>query len=354
MLRRLGAPRACAWQPALLGSKPALPQTPCLRPPGPPTTSRRTPSTPTRRLYNYSPRDPRPRAAHGASAAPPPPPGLGRRVVRSPSTRAVAVLAVAAAIAFYLAHLEVVPVSGRRRFNCVSDAVVRKTADMQHRRVLADLERQGVRFLPAGDARARLVERVMSRLVPVSGMADEPWEVHLIDDPRTANAFVLPGGKVFVFSGLFPLARGEAALAAVLGHEVAHNLAGHIGERMSAALGENILLGSLMLLSLATPGTWLAVTFLGELALDLAFGRPMGRKQEAEADYIGLMMMAEACYEPRAAVGFWQRMNQAQQVQPPEWASTHPSVSGDSGPGRGSGAKGRFIATDDEDRIKAG
>ena len=165
-------------------------------------------------------------------------------------------------------------------------------------------------------------------------MADEPWEVHLIDDPRTANAFVLPGGKVFVFSGIFPMVRSEAGLAAVLGHEIAHNLADHIGERMSAAIGENILLGSLLLLSLSIPGGWFAVTFFGDLALDLAFGKPMGRKQESEADYIGLMMMAEACYDPREAIGFWQRMNKAQQVQPPEWASTHPSVGFLPGAGR--------------------
>ncbi len=138
--------------------------------------------------------------------------------------------------------------------------------------------------------------------------------------PDTANAFVLPGGKVFVFSGIFPVVRNDAGLAAVLGHEIAHNLAQHLAERLSQAIGVNILLGSVLVLS-----GFLAVPFAGTI-LDLFFERPMGRRQESEADYIGLMMMAEACYDPREAVDFWARMEKAGGQQPPEWLSTHPSV----------------------------
>lgn len=140
----------------------------------------------------------------------------------------------------------------------------------------------------------------------------------------TANAFVLPGGKVFVFSGLIPIARNEHGLATVLGHEIAHNLAGHVAERMSGQIGTNILLYSLIFLTggIAILGTH----FIGGAVLDLLFSRPMGRMQESEADYIGLMMMAEACYDPREALGFWERMERAQQEEPPEWMSTHPSV----------------------------
>lgn len=135
---------------------------------------------------------------------------------------------------------------------------------------------------------------------------------------------MIPGGKVFVFSGLLPIARNENGLAAVLGHEIAHNLAGHVGERMSGEIGINILLYSLIFLTggIAILGTH----FIGGAILDLLFSRPMGRKQESEADYIGLMMMAEACFDPREALGFWMRMEQAQQGEPPEWISTHPSV----------------------------
>ena len=148
--------------------------------------------------------------------------------------------------------------------------------------------------------------------------------------PDTANAFVLPGGKVFVFSGILPLVRNDSGLAAVLGHEIAHNVAGHVGERLSQSIGTNVLLYSLIILFGAFGAAPFAVQLLGGAVMDVAFGRPMSRLQESEADYIGLMMMAEACYDPREASAFWGRMNKAQSAQPPEWMSTHPSVSQDS------------------------
>lgn len=149
----------------------------------------------------------------------------------------------------------------------------------------------------------------------------------------TANAFVLPGGKVFVHSGIINVCRSEDALAAVLGHEIAHNTASHAAERLSAAWVGNLTAGSLFFLAGALPGLalfglWNVVG--GYYLQDLLFYLPMGRKQESEADYIGLMMMAEACYDPRAALGFWQRMHALQHVsgeEAPEMLSTHPSVS---------------------------
>ncbi|KAH7026138.1 peptidase family M48-domain-containing protein [Microdochium trichocladiopsis] len=245
------------------------------------------------------------------------------RVARAPSSKAIAVLAVAGAFAFYFANMQTVPVSGRRRFNCFSQESVEKVADEQVKRIIYDVERQGGRFLGDWDWRVQMVKRVMKRLIPVSGMEDANWEIRVIDDPGTANAFVLPGGKVFVHSGLLPIARNEDGLAAVLGHEIAHNLAEHVAERMSGQIGTNILLGSVILLTggfALIGGYW-----LGNSILDLLFGRPMGRRQETEADYIGLMMMSEACYDPRQALAFWKRMERQQQLEPPEWLSTHPS-----------------------------
>ncbi|KAI0405999.1 peptidase family M48-domain-containing protein [Xylaria palmicola] len=247
------------------------------------------------------------------------------RFLRSPSLHTVVVLSFAGAVAFYYMNIQTVPVSGRQRFNCYSEEKVKAAGEAQARRIVYEVEHGGGRFLGDWDPRTRLVKRVMKRLIPVSGMDGEEWEVRVIDDPRVANAFVLPGGKVFVFSGLIPIARNEHGLAAVLGHEIAHNLADHVAERMSSQLGINILLYSLIAL---TGGIGiLATTYFGHIMLDLVFGRPMGRRQEAEADYIGLMMMAEACYDPREALGFWDRMRMMQKEEPPEWMSTHPSNS---------------------------
>jgi predicted Zn-dependent protease len=147
-----------------------------------------------------------------------------------------------------------------------------------------------------------------------------------VDDARTANAFVLPGGKVFVFSGILGVARSDSALATVLGHEIAHNLADHHGERLSQDIGASIVLYSMVILGGAFGLGPLILHFFGSRFLDVAFGFPMSRLQESEADYIGLMMMAEACYDPQEAVSFWARMERATgQGEVPEWMSTHPA-----------------------------
>ncbi|KAK5657332.1 hypothetical protein OQA88_3397 [Cercophora sp. LCS_1] len=195
---------------------------------------------------------------------------------------------------------------------------------MQYKALLYDLERQGANILPAWDFRVQRVKRVMAKLIPFSGMVDEDWEIFVIEDPRTANAFVLPGGKVFVFSGILNVARNDSALAAVLGHEIAHNVADHVGERMSQAIGTNVLLWSGMLLVGWIVGPML-IHWLGGQLLEVAFGNPMSRLQESEADYIGLMIMAEACYDPSEAIKFWARMERMKGEDIPEWMSTHPS-----------------------------
>ncbi|OHE92963.1 peptidase family M48 [Colletotrichum orchidophilum] len=251
------------------------------------------------------------------------------RLAKSRGTHTVIILAVLSACAFYFYNVQTVPVSGRKRFNCYSESMVESVSGEQVKRVIYDVESQGGRFLPSWDPRAQMVARVMRRLIPVSGLEGLEWEVRVIDDPGTLNAFVLPGGKVFVHSGILRVTRNEDGLAAVLGHEIAHNLAQHVGERMSSSIGPNIMLGSLVLLSGMFPPAIILVQYLGSGLMDLLFTRPMGRLQESEADYIGLMLMAEACYDPREALAFWQRMDMAAKrghaEEIPELLSTHPS-----------------------------
>ena len=111
--------------------------------------------------------------------------------------------------------------------------------------VMAEYRRD---ILPSWDRRSQLVRRVLDRLVKGSGLTNEDWQVHVIDDPE-AQAFVIPGGKVFVFTGILPIAKNEDGLAAVLGHEIAHNVAHHTAERMSKSV---ILLSLAALLGLFT------------------------------------------------------------------------------------------------------
>ncbi|KAI4748712.1 hypothetical protein E4T50_00973 [Aureobasidium sp. EXF-12298] len=220
---------------------------------------------------------------------------------------------------FYAYNLEVVPVSGRRRFNIVSASTEQQSGQELYQQVV---EQYKGNILPPSHPQHRLVQRVLDRLIPHSGLPAETnnWEVHVIQDEQK-NAFVIPGGKVFVFSGILEVTQNEAGLAAVLGHEIAHNVAHHSAERMSSyVVFLPVALVASLLLQMGDIGDLITRT-----VVDLAFLRPGSRKQESEADYIGLMMMAEACYDPSAAVGLWSRMHDAEEGAPPQFLSTHPS-----------------------------
>jgi len=172
-----------------------------------------------------------------------------------------------------------------------------------------------------------MVKRVGSRIAAVSGHSDYNWEFTAIQDDKTANAFALPGGKVAVYTGLLPYTKTEAGLAFVMAHEVGHAIARHGGERMSQQL----------LLQLGQQGLNAAIADRSPTAiqaLNLGYGiagtvgvvLPFSRRQEYEADQIGLVLMAKAGYDPREATGFFQRMMSASdKPSPPEFLSTHPA-----------------------------
>ncbi|ETI28559.1 hypothetical protein G647_01009 [Cladophialophora carrionii CBS 160.54] len=219
---------------------------------------------------------------------------------------------------FYVYNLEEVPVTQRRRFNVVSPSSEEKivTDSGAYESLLQEFRGK---VLPAEHPLTMQVARVVEKLLPTTrGLAGDNWRVHVIDDPQQKNAFVLPGGKVFVFSGILPICQDENGLAAVLGHEIAHNVAHHAAERISRS--SFIMLGAF------------AVSFIfdvsgqfGNSIATLILSLPNSRTQEAEADHIGLLMMAEACYDPEAALDFWARMKKAEQFEPPQFMSTHPS-----------------------------
>ncbi|KAI9679635.1 MAG: hypothetical protein M1829_001597 [Trizodia sp. TS-e1964] len=197
-------------------------------------------------------------------------------------------------------------------------AVSPATEEAMSRQLFQQLVHQyGNRVLPVWDRRVVKVQRVLERLIPASGMGATNWEVFVIDDAKEKNAFVIPGGKVFVFSGILPICKDDDGLAAVLGHEIAHNVAHHAAERMSSMY---------VLSAVQIAASFFGIPdFFGAAIIDLAFSKPGTRKQEAEADYIGLLMMAESCYDPRAAVEIWRRMEEAQRDSIPQFLSTHPS-----------------------------
>jgi len=218
---------------------------------------------------------------------------------------------------FYVYNLEEGPISGRRRFNMVPASFEAYVGKM----TMEEIENQyRDRFLPYHDPNVQQIKRVLERLLPLAreaGLHDVNWELHVIDDPNQQNAFVIPGGKIFVFTGILPLCKDEDGVAAVLGHEIAHVVAHHSAENLSRA--PLILLGIGLLLMLDFS------LFSSQLLLDVFLSWPGSRKQESEADYIGLLMMAQGCYRPEAAMEFWGRMEKHAQQAPPQLLSTHPS-----------------------------
>ena len=154
---------------------------------------------------------------------------------------------------------------------------------------------------------------------------DEPyrsmeWEVELFEHPA-ANAFAMPGGKIGVFTGIFEVAKGQDALAAVIGHEVAHVTGRHSLKRARKQIRNQLLVG-IAAGAIGGAGTADALAIGAELGLN----RPYDRKQELEADTVGLELMTRAGFDPRASIQLWKNMSQQARVEPPKWLSTHPST----------------------------
>ena len=172
-----------------------------------------------------------------------------------------------------------------------------------------------------------MAKRVASRLETATGKggADFDWQVSVIRSPEV-NAFCLPGGKIVVYTGILPVTQNEAALATVLGHEMAHATSRHGSQRvLEQNLAQTALTGVAMSLSDMDYDKQRAV--MGALGVGAQFGvlMPFSRKHESEADAIGLLYMARAGYDPRESIRFWQRMESTGTSQPPEFLSSHPS-----------------------------
>lgn len=143
------------------------------------------------------------------------------------------------------------------------------------------------------------------------------WEVRVFED-KSVNAFALPGGKIGVFTGLLKVAQTQDQLAAVIGHEVAHVIAGHSSERVSESMAAQ--LGG----QVAQAATGIDAQALG-IATQVFFLLPHSRTQESEADVLGMDYMAKAGFDPRASIALWENMSRAGGDKPPEMLSTHPS-----------------------------
>ena len=151
------------------------------------------------------------------------------------------------------------------------------------------------------------------------------WEFNVVESEEV-NAWCMPGGKVVVYTGILPITKDETGLAVVMGHEIAHAIAQHGGERMSQGLLQQ-LGGVALSVALQNEPETTQNIFMAAYGVGTTVGvmLPFSRTHESEADHLGLIFMAMAGYDPNAAVDFWTRMAANSQGAPPEWLSTHPS-----------------------------
>lgn len=172
------------------------------------------------------------------------------------------------------------------------------------------------------------VQRVGKRIAAVAHLPNAQWEF-VVFESKEANAFCLPGGKIGIYTGILPITQNDAGLAAVMGHEVAHATARHGAERVSEAVAMQVA-GQALNASLSGSDPKVQSAAMTAYGLGATLGRalPHSRKQEEEADFIGLKYMARAGYDPEEAVRFWERFaayNRQQGASGPPWfLRTHP------------------------------
>ena len=231
----------------------------------------------------------------------------------------------------FLIGCSTVPITGRRQLSFIpQNQLIASSNDSYHQllsesKISEDKEKTQM-VVNVGKRIASSAEQFMRENRMEKEIQNYHWEFKLIQDDKTVNAFCMPGGKIAVYTGILPITQDESGLAVVLGHEVAHALANHGGERMSqlllAQMGATTLSAALSQQPQQTRQLLLQVYGIGA---NVGVILPYSRSHELEADHIGLILMARAGYDPRTAIPFWQRMNEKAGKRPPEFLSTHPA-----------------------------
>ncbi|MBA2593287.1 MAG: M48 family metallopeptidase [Gammaproteobacteria bacterium] len=219
---------------------------------------------------------------------------------------------------YYFTHQENVPVTGRSQLVDISPEQEAALGLQSYREILGQAD-----VVQGGEA-VETVRMIGRRLAAVAEDPGFEWEFNVIDSEQV-NAFALPGGKVAVFTGLLPVAGNDDALAVVMGHEIAHAIARHGAERMAhqkltqyGALAVGVAMGEMDIQTQRM--------VMGALGVGAQYGvlMPFSRKHESEADYIGLLYVARACFDPTEAPALWERMAEGGEA-PAEFLSTHPN-----------------------------
>ncbi len=253
-----------------------------------------------------------------------------RTPARSAATRRAGFLAPVL-ILFLLASCTTVPITKRHQLDLIPSSTMLPLSYTSYKDFLS--KHQVVQNTPEAEMVKRVGTRVaqaVERYFTQNNLSDRlkgySWEFNLVND-KEANAWCMPGGKVVVYSGILPLTQDENGLAVVLGHEISHAVAQHGDERMSQGLIAEMG-GIALSAALAQKPAQTQQLFMTAYGAGAQVGvlLPYSRKQESEADELGLIFMAMAGYDPRTAVPFWQRMAGSHQgAAPPQLLSTHPA-----------------------------
>ena len=226
------------------------------------------------------------------------------------------------------------PVTGRSQFIMVSERQAISESAAAYNSMVGQLGKK--KSIETGSARVEKVREITDRLIAQAvrfrpETAKWNWEVTVIDEPKTVNAFCMAGGKMAIYTGMWDrLKATDDEIAQVMGHEIGHALANHTQERMSIAMGvgaaTTIAAIAIQSGSRSSVGADVALTGM-QIAALTAITLPNSREGESEADQIGIELAARAGYDPRAAVTLWDKMGKlGGDKGPPEFLSTHPSA----------------------------
>jgi len=232
-----------------------------------------------------------------------------------------------------LTSCSTVPITDRKQLKLIPEAKLNAQAALIYEKVkkkekLSDDKKTLNKIKEIG----KRIEYAISEYFDISDLPDPTlnfdWEYILIDNKKIKNAWCMPGGKIAVYSGILEVTKNDNGLAAVMGHEIAHAVAKHSVERASRSL---LLNTSTQLIDIFTGGKISQVnraTGMNTVGLLSQIGimNPFSRKQESEADYLGLIFSSLSGYDIRETVKIWERMQKANKgKEPPEFISTHPS-----------------------------
>lgn len=223
-----------------------------------------------------------------------------------------------------------VPLTGRKQLKLLPESTLISASVPQYRQMVAEGSAQASQaqidqVKRVGAKISAAVEKYLRSNKEADRLKGIKWEFNVINQ-NVVNAFCMPGGKVAFYSGIFPITQDDDGVAAVMGHEIAHAIAGHGNERVSQQLAIQTGLTSLDIALSEKPGeTTNLILAAAGLGSQVGILLPFSRLHETEADKLGMVFMAMAGYDPAKTIDFWKRMQKVGGAKPPAFLSTHPS-----------------------------